>query len=134
MTRSILSVIASLLVWIAVASLAHRALGAAWPAYAAAAPAMAFTLPMLVARLLMGVASTLAAGATVLAAGRRRLLPWVTGCLLLIMFIPTHVQMWQRFPVWYHVVFLGYLLPLALIGGRLVQTRSLVVSEAATPS
>jgi len=122
MIRYIASVIASLLVWIFVATLVHRALGAAWPAYADATPSMAFSLPMLIARLLMGAVATLAAGATVRAAGRRTWLPWITGCVLLALFVPEHVHLWQRFPVWYHLTFLGTLIPLALTGGWFVRT------------
>ena len=123
MLRSIVSVSASLLVWMAVATLVNRALGAAWPAYALATPAMAFTLPMMIARLLMGAVATLAAGGAAQAAGQRRWLALVTGCLLLVFFLPVHVQLWQRFPLWYHLTFLGSLVPLAVAGGRVARTR-----------
>ena len=123
MFRSFVSVIASLLVWTAVATLVNRAMGAAWPAYALATPAMAFTLPMMIARLLMGAVATLAGGAAAYAVGRGRWLALITGCLLLAFFIPVHVQLWQRFPLWYHLTFLGSLVPLAVAGGWVARTR-----------
>jgi hypothetical protein len=46
---------------------------------------------------------------------------WVTvvlpGVLLLIGFIPVHVMLWDKFPVWYHLAFLLSLVPLTYLGG-----------------
>jgi hypothetical protein len=38
--------------------------------------------------------------------------------LLLLLFLPTHYLLWQRFPVWYHLVFLGSLIVIPLLGAR----------------
>jgi hypothetical protein len=42
----------------------------------------------------------------------------VTGALLLLAFIPQHISLWDKFPVWYHLTFLTSLVPLAVVGGR----------------
>jgi hypothetical protein len=33
-------------------------------------------------------------------------------------FIPEHVMLWEKFPVWYHLAFLLSLVPLTYVGGR----------------
>jgi hypothetical protein len=43
--------------------------------------------------------------------------------LLLALFVPVHVGLWAKFPLWYHVVFLGSLIPLVLLGGKLLESR-----------
>ena len=43
----------------------------------------------------------------------------VAGALLLVAFIPQHIMLWDRFPVWYHMTFLLSLVPLTYAGGRI---------------
>ena len=47
-----------------------------------------------------------------------RLMP---GVLLLIGFIPVHISLWDRFPVWYHLTFLLSLVPLTYLGGTIIK-------------
>jgi len=49
---------------------------------------------------------------------------WVLGGILLVAFIPIHIQLWARFPVWYHLAFLGTLIPLVVLGAALTQSSS----------
>ena len=92
--------------------------------YAAAESTMTFTLGMEVARLIVGALSSLAAGATTpLTAPSRPGLPWVLGAILIAMVIPVHVQLWAKFPIWYHLVFLGTLVPLVALGAALARNR-----------
>jgi uncharacterized protein (DUF983 family) len=75
---------------------------------------------MMAARLVLGALSSVCAGFVV---------AWVTkssgmaakvfGIMLIVMFIPVHYGLWDKFPVWYHVTFLVSLLPLALVGANL---------------
>ena len=44
----------------------------------------------------------------------------ITGVLLLAVGIAVQSQYWDTAPVWYHLIFLGVLLPGAVLGGRLV--------------
>ena len=59
---------------------------------------------------------------------RARLMP---GVLLLVVFIPQHVMLWDKFPVWYHLTFLASLVPLAYLGGKIAsQARAPVPLNA----
>jgi peptidoglycan/LPS O-acetylase OafA/YrhL len=125
MKRSILAFVAGLVLWVLVASLLNRVLRAGFPGYALAEPAMAFTLGMKVARLILGALASLAAGAvTGWIAQSRTSVPWVLGVVILAAFIPVHVQLWAKFPVWYHLVFLGTLVPLVALGAALTRKNS----------
>jgi len=120
MKRSIFAVLGGIVVWVLVASLLNRGLRIGLAGYALAEPTMTFTLGMKVARLILGALSSLAAGAvTSLIAPSRTRLPWVLGVIILAVFIPEHIQLWAKFPVWYHFVFLVTLVPLVALGGAL---------------
>jgi hypothetical protein len=125
MGKAIVGVVAGLVVWIAVAAAAGLSMRSSWPAYASVADAMTFTLPMLVARLAIGAVATLAAGWVATAIAPRsmvaRLLP---GLLLLVVFIPQHITLWNIFPVWYHLTFLLSLVPLTYLGGMIRQAAA----------
>jgi hypothetical protein len=99
-------------------------LRSAWPAYSSVAEAMTFTLPMMLTRLAIGVVATLAAGWVAAMISRRStiaiLLP---GVLLLAVFIPQHISLWNKFPIWYHLTFLVSLIPLTFAGGRMAGER-----------
>ena len=117
MKRGIASVLAGLVAWICVATAVNFALRVSWPAYAAVEKLMAFTLGMQVARLLTGAFASLCAGfvAAVIAKGSGTPVR-VLAVVLLLLFVPVHYALWDRFPVWYHIVFLASLMPLTLIG------------------
>ena len=122
MARGIAGVVVGLVAWILVATVLNLLLRIAWPGYADAESPMTFTLAMLAARLLLGAISSICAG-LVLAwiakrAGRAAV---VLGVVLTAMFIPVHYRLWDRFPIWYHLVFLASLMPLALLGARLMR-------------
>lgn len=125
MKRSILAFIAGLAAWVLVASLLNRGLRLALRGYAAAEPEMTFTHGMMAARLVLGALASLAAGAATRAvAPSSRRVVWVLGAVLLAAFIPMHVRLWANFPVWYHLVFLGTLVPLVALGATLIRNRS----------
>jgi len=44
----------------------------------------------------------------------------VVGILLLLMGIAKAAMSWQYVPIWYHIVFTAILLPLAIVGGKLI--------------
>ena len=106
--------------WVTIVAVAGVIMRASWPAYASVADAMTFTLPMLFARLSIGALATLAAGL-----GHRHYRPQsmlarlMPGVLLLVAFIPVHIMLWDKFPVWYHLTFLVSLVPLTWLGGAL---------------
>lgn len=117
MRRTIAGVVAGFVAWWLIVTVLNWGLRLWWPGYAQAEPAMLFTLGMKVARLLMAAVTSLAVGALVHAiAPANRWAPWVLGLVLLALFIPDHVHLWNRFPVWYHLTFLVTLAPLLAIG------------------
>lgn len=122
MLKAILGVVAGLVVFVAVATIGGLILRLSWPAYASVAAAMTFTLPMLITRLSIGAVATVSAGfVTALIARRSIRATLTTGVLLLVGFVPQHIQIWARFPAWYHLTFLLSLLPLTYLGGRAAQ-------------
>ena len=117
MKRTLLAAFVGFVAWWVAATVLDRALRLVWPAYAALLPTLSFTLGMLAARLIEGALSTLTAGAVAgWIAGRQRAAGLATGGLLLLFFVPTHAMLWSRFPIWYHLLFLGSLAPLAWFG------------------
>jgi hypothetical protein len=125
MARKALGVVTGLAVWIAVATVAGVILRAAWPAYASVADVMTFTLPMMLARLSIGAVATVAAGWVAATIARRSTLATLLpGVVLLAGFIPQHITLWEKFPIWYHLTFLLSLIPLAFLGGKLEAIRT----------
>ncbi|OOG56196.1 hypothetical protein [Rhodanobacter sp. C03] len=120
MWRAIAGVTAGLVAWVVVVTVLNFGLRWWLPGYVQAEPAMLFTLGMKIARLSIGALSSLAAGALVRTITRSNLAPWIVGLVLLALFVPDHIHIWNKFPVWYHLTFLVTLAPLAALGARLV--------------
>ena len=123
MARSILATVLGVATWIAVATTLNLVLRVMLPGYREAEPVMAFTLVMLVARLVLGGLASISAGAVCFAVARVRRPVQVLAVLLVLVFVPMHYGLWDRFPAWYHLVFLVSLAPLTLFGARLVARR-----------
>jgi hypothetical protein len=119
MAKRILGVVAGLAAWVIVVIVAGTIMRLSWPAYASVADAMTFTLPMMVARLSIGALATLATGMATAAIDRSVLVRVIPGVLLLIVFVPVHAMLWDKFPVWYHLTFLVSLVPLSYLGGTI---------------
>jgi hypothetical protein len=135
MKRSILAMLAGLAAWVVVASLLNRGLRLGLAGYALAEPTMTFTLGMKIARLILGALASLAAGAaTAAVAPLSPRLPWVLGAIILAAFIPAHIQIWAKFPVWYHLVFLVTLVPLVALGSTLLPSRVPLEGQSKTSS
>jgi hypothetical protein len=117
MARSIASVVAGLAAWTVAATVVNLLLRFGWAGYAAAEPAMTFTLGMQGARLAVGALASIAAGfsAAWIAKGTGTPVK-VLAALLLLMFIPIHYRLWDKFPIWYHLTFLASLIPFTLLG------------------
>lgn len=121
--RAIAAVAAGCVTWMVVATIGNFGLRAALPGYTAVEASMAFTIAMMFGRLALGIVSSFAAGYACSAIARRQLTPvYILASLLLLAFVPMHISLWPRFPVWYHLVFLLTLAPLVLLGA-MVQRR-----------
>lgn len=124
MWRAIGAILAGLVAWAVIVTVINLGLRATLPGYHAAEATLQFTLTMKVARLLMAAVTSVGVGAIVgRVASHREWTPWVGGLIILAMFVPAHVQLWNKFPAWYHLAFLVPLAPLVALGGWLV-TRS----------
>ena len=121
MKRSILACLAGLLTWMVIVTLINRGLRLSLPNYTAAEHTLQFTLIMKWARLVMAVITSIAAGAVTrwVAPSSRRWTPWILGAIVLAMFLPAHVSLWNKFPVWYHLTFLLTIIPAVLLGALL---------------
>lgn len=132
MWRTVLSIVAGLVAWGVVVTLLNFGLRAAIPGYHAAEATLLFTLKMKIDRLTEAAITSVAAGAIVSAISpSKRWAPWVVGLIILAMFLPVHVSLWNKFPVWYHLTFLVPLAPLVALGGALVRNGT---REPATAS
>ena len=120
MVKAVIGVVTGLAVWVAIIAGAGVIMRLSWPAYASVATAMTFTLPMLLARLSIGAFATVSTGlvATCIAP-RSMLVRVIPGVILLVAFIPQHITLWDRFPLWYHLTFLISLVPLTWVGGTI---------------
>ena len=79
---------------------------------------------MKIGRLTEAAISSVAAGAVVAwIAQSSRWAPWLAGLIILAMFLPVHINLWNKFPAWYHLAFLLPLAPLFALGASLVTSR-----------
>jgi hypothetical protein len=107
--------------WAVVVTLLNFGLRAAIPGYHAAEATLQFTLAMKAGRLTEAALSSIAAGLVVGWIGpAKKWAPWAVGLIILAMFLPVHVQLWSKFPAWYHLAFLVPLAPLVVLGALLV--------------
>jgi hypothetical protein len=124
MIKSAAAVILGVIVWFVVATIGNWMIRALLPGYSEVEAAMTFTLPMQLARLAVGLASSLCAGAACAAiVGRSKTIAVLAG-LMVLLFLPVHYGLWDRFPAWYHAFFLLTLAPAVMAGAAL--TRRLV--------
>ena len=122
MSRASFALIAGALTWKAIATLFTLVGNLVWPAYAAVEIQRVFTLEMLTSRLLVGALANLAFGAVAAwvarsspRAFRLALSAWMTFSVV------DHYMVWDQFPIWYHLLYLAYIVPIAMLGARLVR-------------
>jgi hypothetical protein len=126
MGRTIGSVVGGLVAWGLVVTLLNFGLRAGIPGYHAAEATLQFTGAMKAGRLIEAAIASFAAGMAVRAiAPSSRAAPWATGVIILALFVPVHIQLWSKFPVWYHLTFLLSIVPLVVLGAsvRLASAR-----------
>ncbi len=130
MGRNVLAVLSGLVSWAVIATVLNFGVRAAIPGYTAAEPLLAFTLTMKIARLALAVISSIAAGfLTRTVAPASRWAPWIVGAILLLLFLPVHIQIGSRLPLWYHLFFLLTLAPVVAFGAEL-RLRALGAASA----
>jgi len=136
MRRSVWAFSAGVVTWIVVVSVLNLLMRLEMSGYAVAEPAMAFSLAMKWGRLTLAIIASLVTGLVVasLAPANKRL-PLILGTALLGVFIPVHYGLWDKFPLWYHLVFLSSLIPAVLAGARVrerVESRRMSAQSTVT--
>ena len=58
-------------------------------------------------------------------AGENRRAPLILGVLLLLFGLMVEAMVWSYLPVWYHLIFLALLVPMAMLGGKLKQVPAM---------
>jgi hypothetical protein len=134
MLRIVLGVIAGFLAWVIVWVGSEKIISAIWPAFGVHQKAFEdviknggqFTADttMLLTHIIVGsIVSVMAGALAALIAGENSRAPLIAGCLLLLMSIAKAVMSWQHVPLWYHVIFTAMLLPMAILGGKLITSQ-----------
>ena len=97
-----------------------------WPAYSAAEPSKEYSFTMLVARLTVGALCVITAALVATRVARDQgTAAWWVGGVALALSLPIHlVRVWADYPPWYHGFYLAYLLPLAVLTGRVISRRT----------
>jgi len=131
MGRIILGVIGGFICWMVLFIGIEKIISAVWPAFGINQKAFEeaikkdgqFTADttMLLTQLVFGTIVSVMAGAIAAwIAGENLMAPLFAGILLLLMGIAKAAMSWQYVPIWYHVVFTAMLLPMVIVGGKLV--------------
>ena len=123
--RTVAGLCGGFLAWLVIATVGNLALRLSWPAYVEVEQAMTFTLGMQLARLLIGAAASVGAGFAVawITKGNHRAARLLAG-ILFVLFVPLHYSLWDKFPVWYHFVFLASLIVLPPCGAMLYRSSA----------
>src|SRR5262245_13793690 len=124
MWRIIGSIAAGLVSWFVIVTILNFGLRAGIPGYHAAEATLEFTSEMKAGRLIEAALTSLAAGAIVgTIAPRAKWASLVAGFIVLAMFLPFHIKIWDKFPAWYHLMFLVPILPLFALGAWFATRR-----------
>ena len=70
------------------------------------------------------IVSVIAGYLAALIAGENKRAPLFVGILLLAVGLLKVVMSWPYVPIWYHVIFTAILLPMAILGGRLITSTN----------
>ena len=131
MGRIVLGVIAGFFAWVIVWVGSEKILSAIWPAFGAHQRAFEevvkngcqFTAQttMLLTHIVLGsIVSVMSGSVAALIARENTRAPLVLGFLLLTLGLLKAVMSWQYVPIWYHVIFTAILLPMVIMGGKLI--------------
>ena len=120
MLRLILGAVAGAVAWLVVAFAVGLMLGMLWPELAAASRnPLTLTTPMLMTRLGCSFLGSIIGGAVAARIGRNSSMASLgSGLLLLMIFVPYHLTIWNNFPIWYHLTFFVSLPVLSWFGSR----------------
>jgi hypothetical protein len=131
MLRIVLGVVAGFIAWMILWVGIEKIISAIWPAFGVHQKAFeeaiknggqftADTSALLTHIVLGSIVSVIAGALAALVAGENSRAPLFVGILLLAMGILKAYMSWPYVPIWYHIIFTLLLLPLAIVGGKLI--------------
>ena len=131
MLRIVLGVVAGFIAWMILWVGIEKVISALWPAFGAHQKAFeeviknggqftADTSALLTHIVLGSIVSVIAGALAALVAGENSRAPLFVGILLLAIGILKAYMSWPYVPIWYHIIFTLLLLPLAIVGGKLI--------------
>ena len=132
MLRIVLGVIGGFIGWLIVWVGSEEAISAIWPAFGSNQRAFEEVLKngggqftpdtaFLVTQIVMGSIVSFVSGIlAALIAGENARAPFYLGIALLAMGLAKAYMSWQYVPLWYHIVFTAILLPMTILGGKLI--------------
>lgn len=134
MLRIVLGVVAGFITWFIVWVGVEKIVSALWPAFGTHQAAFQTAITdggrftadttMLLTHIVMGsIISVMSGALAALIAGGNSRAPLIVGFLLLALGLLKAVMSWPYVPIWYHVIFTAILLPMAIIGGKLITTK-----------
>ena len=136
MLRIVLGVIAGFLAWAIVWFGSEKILSAIWPegfgahqrafeaAIANGGQFTADTTLLLTHIVLASIVSVMSGLLATLIAGENIRAPLVLGILLVAFGLLKVVLSWPYVPIWYHVIFTALLIPMTIVGGKIINNRS----------
>ena len=81
---------------------------------------------ILLFNLVRGVIVTILSGfLAAFIANENRRTPLILGVLLVLVGIAFEAMYWNQIPIWYHLIFLGMLIPVSILGGKLKQVPAM---------
>ena len=135
MVRIVLGVMAGFISWLIAWFGSEKILSAIWPE-GFGAPQRAFQAAienggqftadtrLLLTHIVLGsIVSVMSGILAALIAGENTRAPLVLGFVLLALGLLKAVMSWSYVPIWYHVIFTAILLPMAIMGGKLITTK-----------
>ena len=134
MVRIVVGVIAGFFAWMIVWVGSEKILSAIWPegfgahqrafeeAVKNGGQFTANTTLLLTHIVVASIVSALSGFLAALIAGENTRAPLVLGFVLLALGLLKAVMSWSYVPIWYHVIFTALLIPMAILGGKLVTT------------
>ncbi len=136
MLRIVLGVIVGFFAWLIVWVGSEKGLSAVWPEFGAHQSAFeeaiknggqftAETKFLLIHIVLGSILAVMSGSLAALIAGENSRAPLVVGVLLLALGLLKAVMSWPYVPIWYPVIFTAILLPMAIIGGKLLISQNL---------
>lgn len=120
MLKIIVGVAAGFIFWSILWVGVDAILRSVWTSYDESVEAMTFSSSMLIVPLILSAAVSIISGfAAVLISKENSKTPLLLGVLLLVVGIFVQLSVWDKIPLWYHLMFWILLVPMTVLGGKM---------------